>query len=102
MKINRLIPDEKHIILKRDNKDEMIGSGLIIPEAISETQPLFAGVVTTMGVYKPYVFKTSYGEELEIRDGTRVLFEKSQGSFFNINGEEIIFINKQFVVAVFV
>lgn len=96
-----IIPQEDSILLKRSVKEKQTNVGFIIPEVVGEAQAMIVGTITTMGIDKPYIFKTAYGENIEIYDGQKVLFEKGRGTPVYIEGEEYIFLNKRFVVALY-
>lgn len=97
----KIIPQEDSILLKKSVEEKQTSVGFIIPEAVGEAQALIIGTVTTMGIDKPFLFKTAYGDEVPIYNGEKVLFEKGRGTSVNIEGEEYIFLNKRFVVALY-
>lgn len=101
MKGINIIPQENSFLVKRAVKEKKTDSGFIIPEAVGEAQALIIGVITTMGIDKPFSFKTAYGEYMEIKDGQKVLFEKGRGTPVYVNGEEYIFLDRRFVVALY-
>lgn len=96
----KIIPDANSIILKRSVETKVTKKGFIIPEAVGESQALIIGTVTTMGEEDGFLFTTSYGKGIRIKEGQKVLFEKGKGTPVYIKDEEFIFIEKCYVVAI--
>lgn len=101
MKKLNIIPQENSVLVKRAVEEKQTSVGFIIPEAVGEAQALIIGVLVTMGTKKPFMFKTAYGEEIPIYNKQKVLFEQGRGTPVYVDGEEYIFLDKRFIVALY-
>lgn len=99
MKDLQIIPTEQCVLLEKAVEEKNTKMGFIIPEAVGEAQPMVVGTITTMGIEEAIDFKTTYGETVDLKHGTKVLFERGRGTVVEIKGNEYILIPLRFVTA---
>ncbi len=93
-----LVPLYDHVIVKRVEEKETTKGGIIIPDTAKE-KPL-EGEVLAVGAGK---LKLEKGEHvpLELKVGDRVLLKKWTGTEYNFDGEEILIIKEDEILAKF-
>ena len=91
-----LRPLQDRILAKRLESEEKTKGGIIIPEAAKE-KPL-EGKVIAVGRGK--VLEDGSVRELEIKKGDRILFGKYAGTEVKIDGEEMVILREDDVLAI--
>ena len=93
-----LVPLYDNVIVKRVEEKETTKGGIIIPDTAKE-KPL-EGEVLAVGAGK---LKLEKGEHvpLELKVGDRVLLKKWTGTEYNFDGEEILIIKEDEILAKF-
>ena len=88
----RIIPSEQFILLRDGAEEQKTSSGLVLTAKSAAIQKMVPGIVDDMGYNMTYKFKTAFGEEKEIRNGDKVLYEAARGTLINFNGKQYIMI----------
>jgi len=91
-----LRPLHDRVIVKRLDQETKTASGLIIPDAAAEKPD--QGEVLAVGNGK--VQDNGQGRPLEVKVGDRVLFGKYSGQAVKVNGEELLVMREEDIMAV--
>jgi chaperonin GroES len=91
-----LRPLHDRVIVKRLDQETKTASGLIIPDAAAEKPD--QGEVLAVGNGK--VQENGNVRPLEVKVGDRVLFGKYSGQAVNVNGEELLVMREEDIMAV--
>ncbi|NLP32379.1 co-chaperonin GroES [Oligella ureolytica] len=91
-----LRPLQDRVIIKRLDNERTTASGIVIPESAAEKPD--QGEVVAVGPGK----KTDNGTliALEVKVGDKVLFGKYAGQAVKVDGEELLVINEDDILAV--
>ena len=91
-----LRPLQDRVIIKRLDNERTTASGIVIPESAAEKPD--QGEVVAVGSGK----KTDNGTliALEVKVGDKVLFGKYAGQAVKVDGEELLVINEDDILAV--
>jgi chaperonin GroES len=92
----KLRPLHDRIIVKRLDQETKTASGLIIPDAAAEKPD--QGQVLAVGNGK--VLEDGKVRPLEVKVGDRVLFGKYSGQSVKVDGEELLVMREEDVMAV--
>jgi chaperonin GroES len=93
-----LRPLHDRVIVKRLDQETKTASGLIIPDAAAEKPD--QGEVLAVGNGK--VQENGNVRPLEVKVGDRVLFGKYSGQAVKVNGEELLVMREEDIMAVLV
>jgi len=93
-----LRPLHDRVIVKRLDQETKTASGLIIPDAAAEKPD--QGEVLAIGNGK--VQENGSVRPLEVKVGDRVLFGKYSGQAVKVNGEELLVMREEDIMAVLV
>ena len=93
-----LRPLHDRVIVKRLDQETKTASGLIIPDAAAEKPD--QGEVLAVGNGK--VQDNGQVRPLEVKVGDRVLFGKYSGQAVKVNGEELLVMREEDIMAVLV
>ena len=93
-----LRPLHDRVIVKRLDQETKTASGLIIPDAAAEKPD--QGEVLAIGNGK--VQENGQVRPLEVKVGDRVLFGKYSGQAVKVNGEELLVMREEDIMAVVV
>ena len=91
-----LRPLHDRVIVKRHDQETKTASGLIIPDAAAEKPD--QGEVLAVGNGK--VQDNGQVRPLEVKVGDRVLFGKYSGQAVKVNGEELLVMREEDIMAV--
>lgn len=91
-----LRPLHDRVIVKRLDQETKTASGLIIPDAAAEKPD--QGEVLAVGNGK--VQENGQVRPLEVKIGDRVLFGKYSGQAVKVNGEELLVMREEDIMAV--
>ncbi|OON60880.1 co-chaperone GroES [Massilia sp. KIM] len=91
-----LRPLHDRVIVKRLDQETKTASGLIIPDAAAEKPD--QGEVLAVGNGK--VQENGQVRPLEVKVGDRVLFGKYSGQAVKVNGEELLVMREEDIMAV--
>jgi len=91
-----LRPLHDRVIVKRLDQETKTASGLIIPDAAAEKPD--QGEVLAIGNGK--VQENGQVRPLEVKVGDRVLFGKYSGQAVKVNGEELLVMREEDIMAV--
>eukprot|EP00887_Chlorella_sp_A99_P004527 scaffold53.g4527.t1 len=91
-----LRPLNDRVILKRSDNERKTASGIVIPDSAAETPD--QGKVLAVGPGK----RTEDGKvlPLDVKVGDTVLFGKYAGQAVKVNGEEVLVIREEEILAV--
>lgn len=89
-------PLHDRVLLKRQNEEERTAGGLYIPESAKE-RPTEATVIS---VGKGRVQENGTVTPLAVKPGDTVLFGKYAGNEIKVDGEELLIIREEDVLAV--
>jgi chaperonin GroES len=92
----KLRPLNDRIIVKRLDQETKTASGLIIPDAAAEKPD--QGQVLAVGNGK--ILDDGKVRPLDIKVGDRVLFGKYSGQAFKLDGEELLQMREEDVIAI--
>ena len=90
-------PLHDRVVVKRIEEEQKSKGGIIIPDTAKE-KPL-EGVVVAVGSGKS--LKSGKVHPLEVKAGDRVLFGKYSGTDVKVEGEELVLLREEDVLAVF-
>jgi len=91
-----LRPLHDRVIVKRLDSEEKTSGGIIIPESAKEKP--FEGKVVAVGTGK----KDEDGKlvEMDVKKGDKVLFGKYSGTEIKVDGEDVIILREDDILAV--
>ena len=93
----KIRPLSDRLVVRRTQEEEKTKGGIIIPDTAKE-KPL-EGVVIAVGSGK--TLKNGKTVPLEVKEGDKVLFGKYSGTEVKVEGEELVLLNQDDVLAVF-
>jgi chaperonin GroES len=93
----KIRPLSDRLVVRRLKEEEKTKGGIIIPDTAKE-KPL-EGEVVAVGNGK--VLKNGKLQPLEVKAGDKVLFGKYSGTEVKVEGEELVLLNEDDVLAVF-
>ena len=93
----KIRPLSDRLVVRRTQEEEKTKGGIIIPDTAKE-KPL-EGIVVAVGAGK--VLKSGKSMPLDVKEGDRVLFGKYSGTEVKVEGEELVLLNQDDVLAVF-
>jgi chaperonin GroES len=93
----KIRPLADRLVVKRTQEEEKTKGGIIIPDTAKE-KPL-EGVVVAVGSGKS--LKNGKSMPLEVKAGDKVLFGKYSGTDVKVEGEELVLLREEDVLAVF-
>jgi chaperonin GroES len=93
----KIRPLADRLVVKRTLEEEKTKGGIIIPDTAKE-KPL-EGVVVAVGSGK--LLKNGKQIALDVKEGDKVLFGKYSGTEVKVDGEELVLLREEDVLAVF-
>jgi chaperonin GroES len=93
----KIRPLADRLVVKRTQEEEKTKGGIIIPDSAKE-KPL-EGVVVAVGSGK--ALKNGKSVPLDVKAGDKVLFGKYSGTEVKVEGEELVLLREEDVLAVF-
>jgi chaperonin GroES len=93
----KIRPLSDRLVVRRTQEEEKTKGGIIIPDTAKE-KPL-EGIVVAVGSGK--ILKNGKAAPLDVKEGDRVLFGKYSGTEVKVEGEELVLLNQDDVLAVF-
>jgi chaperonin GroES len=93
----KIRPLSDRLVVRRLKEEEKTKGGIIIPDTAKE-KPL-EGEVVAVGNGK--VLKNGKVQPLEVKAGDKVLFGKYSGTEVKVQGEELVLLSEDDVLAVF-
>ncbi len=93
----KIRPLADRLVVKRTQEEEKTKGGIIIPDTAKE-KPL-EGVVVAVGSGK--ALKNGKNVPLDVKAGDKVLFGKYSGTEVKVDGEELVLLREEDVLAVF-
>jgi chaperonin GroES len=93
----KIRPLQDRLVVKRTKEEEKTKGGIIIPDTAKE-KPL-EGVVLAVGSGK--VLKNGKVVPLDVKENDRVLFGKYSGTEVKVDGEELVLLREDDILAVF-
>ncbi len=93
----KIRPLADRLVVKRTQEEEKTKGGIIIPDSAKE-KPL-EGVVVAVG--SGTVLKSGKVVPLDVKEGDKVLFGKYSGTEVKVDGQEVVLLREDDVLAVF-
>jgi chaperonin GroES len=93
----KIRPLSDRLVVKRTQEEEKTKGGIIIPDTAKE-KPL-EGIVKAVGSGK--ALKNGKVVPLDVKEGDKVLFGKYSGTEVKVDGEELVLLREDDVLAVF-
>ena len=93
----KIRPLSDRLVVRRTQEEEKTKGGIIIPDSAKE-KPL-EGIVVAVGSGK--TLKNGKSIPLDVKEGDKVLFGKYSGTEVKVEGEELVLLNQDDVLAVF-
>ncbi len=93
----KIRPLHDRLVVKRTQEEEKTKGGIIIPDTAKE-KPI-EGTVVAVGSGKE--LKNGKVHPLEVKAGDKVLFGKYSGTEVKVDGEDLVLLREDDVVAVF-
>ena len=93
----KIRPLQDRLVVKRTQEEEKTKGGIIIPDSAKE-KPL-EGVVVAVGSGK--AVKGGKVVALDVKAGDKILFGKYAGTEVKVDGEELVLLREDDVLAVF-
>ncbi len=93
----KIRPLSDRLVVRRTQEEEKTKGGIIIPDTAKE-KPL-EGIVVAVGSGK--TLKNGKSIPLDVKEGDKVLFGKYSGTEVKVEGEELVLLNQDDVLAVF-
>ena len=93
----KIRPLADRLVVKRTQEEEKTKGGIIIPDTAKE-KPL-EGVVVAVGSGK--ILKNGKTVALDVKEGDKVLFGKYSGTEVKVDGQELVLLREEDVLAVF-
>ena len=91
----RIKPLFDKVVIKVNDADEKTKSGIVLPSAAQEKQQ----VATVLAVGEGGIIDGKE-ETMQVKVGDKVLFSKYAGSEFKLDGEEVVIIRQNDILAV--
>jgi len=91
-----LRPLNDRVLVKRVEEDEKTAGGIIIPDTAKEKPQ--KGEVVAVGQGK--IFDDGSRREMEVAAGDKILFSKYAGNEINIDGDELMILREDEILAV--
>ena len=92
----KIRPLQDRVLVKRVEEEQKTKGGIIIPDTAKE-KPIEGKVVA---VGKGYVKKDGTVRKLDVKKGDRVLFGKYGGTDVTLDGEELLIMREEDILAV--
>lgn len=92
----KIVPVGANVVVKRIAADEMTAGGIVLPDAAQEKPR--QGRVLSVGDGRLLPNGTRAGHQ--VREGDRVLFGSYAGAEVAVNGEELLIMNEEEILAV--
>ena len=89
-------PLQDRVLVKRVKEEEKTKGGIIIPDTAKE-KPIEAEV---MAVGNGKVLEDGTVRKLEVKKGDKILFSKYSGSEVKLNGEEMLIMREDDILAI--
>ena len=93
----KIRPLSDRLVVKRTQEEEKTKGGIIIPDTAKE-KPL-EGTVVAVG--SGQTLKTGKVHPLDVKEGDKVLFGKYTGTEVKVDGEDLVLLREDDVLAVF-
>ena len=93
----KIRPLQDRLVVKRTQEEEKTKGGIIIPDTAKE-KPL-EGTVVAVGSGK--IVKGGKVLPLDVKEGDKVLFGKYSGTEVKVEGEDLVLLREEDVLAVF-
>jgi chaperonin GroES len=93
----KIRPLSDRLVVKRTQEEEKTKGGIIIPDTAKE-KPL-EGLVVAVGSGK--ALKNGKVVPLDVKEGDKVLFGKYSGTEVKVDGQELVLLREDDVLAVF-
>jgi chaperonin GroES len=92
----KVVPLNDKIVVKRLEAEEKTAGGIVLPDTAKEKPK--QGKVLSVGEGK--LLENGQRAKFQVRDGDRVLFTSYAGSEVNIDGEELLIMTEDDILAV--
>jgi len=92
----KIRPLSDRLVVRRTQEEEKTKGGIIIPDTAKE-KPL-EGLVVAVGAGK--MLKNGKLAPLEVKEGDKVLFGKYSGSTVRVDGDELLVMREEDIMAV--
>ena len=93
----KIRPLSDRLVVKRTQEEEKTKGGIIIPDTAKE-KPL-EGIVKAVGSGK--ALKNGKLVPIDVKEGDKILFGKYSGTEVKVDGEELVLLREDDVLAVF-
>ncbi len=92
----KIRPLHDRVIVRREEEDRMSAGGIVIPDSAAE-KPI-QGKVTAIG--KGRCLESGEVRPVDVKVGDRVLFGKYSGTEVKLDGEELLVMREEDIIAV--
>jgi chaperonin GroES len=93
---NKLRPLGDRVVVKPTPREEMTKSGIVLPDTAKEKPQ--EGSVLAAGPGR--ILEDGKREQMDVKEGDRVLYAKYAGTEFKLEGEELLIISQKDILAI--
>ncbi len=92
----KLRPLGDRVVVKPTPREEMTKTGIVLPDTAKEKPQ--EGSVLAAGPGR--ILEDGKREQMDVKDGDRVLYAKYAGTEFKLDGEELLIISQKDILAI--
>ncbi len=92
----KLRPLGDRVVIKATPREEMTKSGIVLPDTAKEKPQ--EGLVLATGPGR--VLDDGKREQMDVKEGQKVLYAKYAGTEFKVDGEELLIVSQKDILAI--
>ena len=92
----KLKPLGDRVVIKPIAREEMTKSGIVLPDTAKEKPQ--EGIILAAGPGK--ILDDGKREQMDVKEGDRVLYSKYAGTEFKVDGEELLIVSQKDILAI--
>ena len=92
----KLRPLGDRVVIKPVEREEVTKSGIVLPDTAKEKPQ--EGIIQAAGPGK--ILDDGKREQMDVKEGDRVLYSKYAGTEFKVDGEELLIVSQKDILAI--
>jgi chaperonin GroES len=92
----KLRPLGDRVVIKPSAREEMTKSGIVLPDTAKEKPQ--EGTILAAGPGK--ILDDGKREQMDVKEGDRVLYSKYAGTEFKVDGEDLLIVSQKDILAI--
>ena len=92
----KLRPLGDRVVIQPSAREEMTKSGIVLPDTAKEKPQ--EGIILAAGPGK--ILDDGKREQMDVKEGDRVLYSKYAGTEFKVDGEELLIVSQKDILAI--